>query len=343
MSHFTVLVVGSNPEEQLAPYQENNMGNCPDEYMEFHSTEEKYLEQYENETVDKVVMPDGRLLNKWDEEFRKRGSFGLGGGTHEVPAGLEIRKVPFKELYNTFEEFVADWCGDKERDEKIGKYGYWENPNRKWDWYELGGRWMGFFKLKSPNMKATLGNPGVFGNSPEHDADQAMKGQIDFAGMMDKSGEEAKERYERVERLFGGSIPKLEISWKEDMFDGGKYENLDIDEKRKIYNEQPAMKAQQELKDKVWNDKENPDRDFIIWLELSAYQCSKEEYIDQSRNNSFVTFAVVKDGKWFEKGEMGWWGCVSNEKDQKEWNNQFCSMVLDLPDDTLLSLYDCHI
>ena len=33
--HFTVLVVGDNLEEQLAPFQENNMGDCPAEHMEF--------------------------------------------------------------------------------------------------------------------------------------------------------------------------------------------------------------------------------------------------------------------------------------------------------------------
>jgi len=32
MSHFCVLVVGENPELQLAPYQENNMEDCPKEY-----------------------------------------------------------------------------------------------------------------------------------------------------------------------------------------------------------------------------------------------------------------------------------------------------------------------
>ena len=40
MSHFTVMVIGDNPEEQLAPYQENNMGDCPQEYLEFNDLTE---------------------------------------------------------------------------------------------------------------------------------------------------------------------------------------------------------------------------------------------------------------------------------------------------------------
>lgn len=33
--HFTVLVVGDNLEKALAPFQQNNMGDCPQEYLEF--------------------------------------------------------------------------------------------------------------------------------------------------------------------------------------------------------------------------------------------------------------------------------------------------------------------
>jgi len=273
MSHFTVLVIGNDPEKQLAPYQENNMGDCPEDFLEFHDKEESHRKQYENDTVDKVIMPDGRLLDKWDNEFRVKGTIGIGGDTHKVPSNLEIRKVPFTELYATFEEFMSDYCGYKERDEKIGKYGYWENPNCKWDWYQLGGRWCGFFKLKSPNMEKKVGEPGVFDNEPKYDSDQAYKRQIDIEGMMEAAGNEAADRYDRFE----------------------------------------------------------------------DYQLSREEFIQRARNNAFTTFAVVKDGKWYERGSMGWWGCVSNEKDEGEWCNQIATIIQELPDDTLLSVYDCHI
>jgi hypothetical protein len=51
----------------------------------------------------------------------------------------------------------------------------------------------------------------------------------------------------------------------------------------------------------------------------------------------------VKNGKWFERGEMGWWACVSNEKDEQTWRSIYTNLIKDLPDDTLLSVYDCHI
>lgn len=111
------------------------------------------------------------------------------------------------------------------------------NPDSKWDWYELGGRWTGYFKTK--NGEGKLGNPGVFKNLPEFDADQCL-----------------------VKELDGEVLP---------------------------------------------------------------------------------TFAVVKEGEWFERGEMGWWGMVADEKDDELWEYEFKNLVKNLPPDTLLSLFDCHI
>lgn len=41
-------------------------------------------------------------------------------------------------------EFYED--SDCEIDEATGKRGYWQNPNAKWDWYQIGGRWAGYFE-----------------------------------------------------------------------------------------------------------------------------------------------------------------------------------------------------
>lgn len=85
------------------------------------------------------------------------------------------------------------------------------------------------------------------------------------------------------------------------------------------------------------------DYRFVLFLELDNYQISKEEYIERAKNSSLATFAVIKDGKWFEEGQMGFWGMVFDQKDKGEWNNRFRTLLMDLPDDTLLTVYDCHI
>jgi hypothetical protein len=346
MSHFNVLVIGPDPESQMIPFQENNMGDCPEEYLTFHSIEEEYRDKYEKESVEKVVMTDGRLLNTWDKEFDVLGEHIFDKKT-VIPEHLKRRIVPYRELFPTFEAYMAEWCGHKERDLKIGEYGYWENPNAKWDFYRLGGRWRGFFKLKHPNADAVLSEKGW--DSPEKEmygrCDQATKGLIDFEGMEDEAGEKARQRYENVERLFGGFIPTLQYKWK-DIIDGEEFKDLDIEAKRKLYHDQNAAVIHAAAKKRAF-DKDpslsKEDCDLLIWMELDDYQISKEEYIQAARNHSGVTFAVVMDDKFFESGRMEYWGIVFDEKEEGEWNNKFQTLISGLLDDTLLTIYDCHI
>lgn len=59
--------------------------------------------------------------------------------------------------------------------------------------------------------------------------------------------------------------------------------------------------------------------------------------------NEDTTFSVVKNRKWFERGSMGWWGIVSDEKDQEKWTAEFRKLIDELSDNELLTLVDCHI
>lgn len=49
------------------------------------------------------------------------------------------------------------------------------------------------------------------------------------------------------------------------------------------------------------------------------------------------------NGEWYEKGKMGWWGVVQDEKDPNQWYEEFHKLFDALPDDTLVSIVDCHI
>ena len=46
---------------------------------------------------------------------------------------------------SSFAEFVED--EDGQMDATIGKKGFWHNPDARWDWYTVGGRWAGQLKL----------------------------------------------------------------------------------------------------------------------------------------------------------------------------------------------------
>lgn len=124
-----------------------------------------------------------------------------------------------------------------------------DTRNPKYDWWVIGGRWRGFFKLKR-GAEGKLGEPGVFDNPPFLDADQAPKGDIDFQATR-------------------GAYAKC--------------------------------------------------------------------------GTRFCTHAVLKDGIWYQQGEMCWFGVVADEKDPAAWQEEFDKLLAGVPDDALLTVVDCHV
>ena len=280
-----------------------------------------------------------------------------------LPEGWSEVWVPQKQV-ETFLEFVEDYYSKKavpfgEKPDLVHKhkYGYAlldekgevakvidrTNKNKKWDWWEVGGRWTGYFKMKEATV-GSLGRPGIQTMDSDYKppakdrADIALKCDIDIEGMRDEAGQRAAERYDLFSSITAG-CPK-HLSWKEiqklNEKPGEKDKNgesiVDWGAVRDAYGNQPVLKALRESKDKKAH-----------WLTPDDFLCTRDEYIDRERKGALATFAVVKDGKWYERGGMGWWGVVHNEKDDGEWVNQFSVLINDLPGDTLLTVVDCHI
>jgi hypothetical protein len=329
------MVIGDDPETQLRPYQENNMDDCPEEYLAFHDIEDNYLKAYQTESTEKVVMSDGRKLNPWDTEFQVAEDPDKPWCTTKViPEELEVKEFKFTELFDTFEDYMSEWCGYKGRDEQKGRYGYWENPEAKWDWYQLGGRWSDFFKL-FPGRTGSKGERSWTNRDMPYKngyADQVYKGDIDFETMRRQCEEEAAKHFDTVHEVIKDA-PKVE-TWENvrNRLDG------DIDQARKEYGAQEAVKLFDEF------SKSEEGRNIVGFMSnVEEYQIPREDYLKNARDGAVSTFAILKDGEWYERGEMGWWACVSNEKAEEEWNAEFAKLLDEVPDDTLISLYDCHI
>jgi hypothetical protein len=208
------------------------------------------------------------------------------------------------------------------------------NPDSKWDWYSLGGRWSGFFKMKA-GITPVTGRPGVFGNVPEEDySDQAIKGDIDFEGMKNDAGEKAREYHKRVMKAFGGVIPVLEFKWKDLIADETR--TADMTATREFYHNQPEMIRIKSICDL--------NRDELgYFFDVEEFEPNEEKHVQDAKDRVLSTYAVLNDGEWIGKGEMGWFGMSSGDMDQNEWNKKVTELVDSLPDDTLLSMYDCHI
>lgn len=264
MSHFAIMIIGENPEKQLAPYQENNNGDCPKEYLKWNSVADDY------ESIDEAVE-DGYKL-------------------------------------------------------KDGIPGYMENPNAKWDWYQLGGRWTGYFKLKN-GSNGNVGNPGLMtGSAKSGYTDQCIKKAIDIQSMIDDAKNKAENEYDLAHSIIDGQMYE---SWE-----FVRTRIHDIDKARKEYHNQPLIKK--------WN-KSDIKKQLGFLVSPDDFKMSKDKYLKNACDSVITTFAVIKNGKWYERGEMGWWGLVSNEKDSNEWNEQISKLFKELSDDTLISIYDCHI
>lgn len=58
----------------------------------------------------------------------------------------------------------------------------------------------------------------------------------------------------------------------------------------------------------------------------------------------FTPFALVDAaGEWHERGRMGWFACVSDEKDADTWAESVGALLAAAPEDTTVTAVDCHI
>lgn len=353
MSHFTTLVViekfnsktdslTDRLEEALAPYMENCCAEPDRKYMEFYDKEDEMKKEYETKTIRVVRMFDGELVHLHDKRWRPKPTTKNPFPQPKPPKDQQM-EVKISRMYKTFESFAEEYNGYK-KDDITGKYGYWQNPNARWDWYEIGGRWSGFFWLKA-------GRDGLQGKQynlgrqykKSRKADVCFKGDVDVEGMRSAAAERAQLKWEKVRKIIGGGWQFKtwdEVKEKFGIEPGIETTPNPIEEARKFYWDQPSVKKFREYgmseegrNDELVNFFEGPDE----------YRVPIGDYIALARDHAIVTFAFVKDGKWAEQGKMGWWAVVSNEKDPETWNSVYTKMFDSLSDDTLLCLCDCHI
>ncbi|ELO1960242.1 hypothetical protein QWO12_001041 [Escherichia coli] len=182
------------------------------------------------------------------------------------------------------------------------------NPNKQWDWYVLGGRWSGFFLHKNGEQ-----------------VNAVKKSDLDIGGMVAQRAIDAKRSHEAfMSAIAGHEFPRAWSSVREE------FEN--IDEARAAYNAQPAIKA---IKGSAVAR--------IFGGEVEYYGIDEQLFVSSQVDSTFSTYAIIHENKWISKGEMGWWGCSTDNMSQGEWNKLVNELINKLPDDTLLSVYDCHI
>lgn len=348
MSHFAVLVIGEDVEEQLAPYDENI--EVP-----------RYKEYWDSDTIRQWERILADPSNRGNAPYE-----GLKLLSGEPPHSLPDLALVYNERYSS---------GDDKVHVDSGGIYVWStyNPKSKWDWYQVGGRWRGYFKVKNTNggerwhaahtaalerglsepeaveaadrfvakeRVALVGNPGTGGNEARFDADVLYKGDVDIDGMRDDAGEAAGKLWEAAQAVIG-DMPKVQ-SWREVIADFTDDQGeTDIAAARTFYNEQEAVKAMNE------HDKRVGYSEAILALfggGVEQFQVSAEEYVQAARDAALAPFAWLYEGEWHAPGKMGWFGASDDdESSRRHYQREFNETFEALPDETLLTLVDAHI
>ena len=88
------------------------------------------------------------------------------------------------------------------------------NPNAKWDWYQIGGRWRGYFPVKFPTALRDVAvgdSGGLFDKKAESGhADSLRIKDIDFEGKKTKIIEKSNKHFDEWEELLEKHDPDHE-------------------------------------------------------------------------------------------------------------------------------------
>jgi hypothetical protein len=296
MSHFYTIALVEPSEAMdiegavqplLAPYDENmEVDDYEDTcYCVGHVARMEVHDQVKEAMIEHTVNSLADLRNEHSE----------------ATAGLDL---DWEESSKRWQEFTKDWFDlqeklqkqfrdahplinepDKDCDEcggdgvVISTY----NPDSKWDWYQVGGRWSGQFDSDY---------------DPATDPDNIETCFIcRGTGMRnDTLGQEARAKdpnYTCNGCGGKGTSVKWPTQWKNDRGNIESVSNL---------------------------------------LKLE----------DEKFSEVAVPFAIVSKDGWAERGSMGWFASVSDEKDKDDWNTQVRS-ILEANTDKLAVVLDLHI
>ena len=226
------------------------------------------------------------------------------------------------------------------------------NPESKWDYWSIGGRWSGYFIVKDePYFELDkAGNPKrilVVGDqawdSPKESrhpgrnvCDGGPISKLDLDAMRDVEATQALDRYDRYEALVAQHGPAKAWSHFTGLVDVGE---LTIDEARRQYRDQPLIAAVNALN--------RTDQWLVGWgtCPVEEFLPPREEYAAEARRGAVPGYALVTLGReWVAPGRMGWFGMSSDGPGERSGYHHAVNTYLDQLDPaTVLVVLDCHI
>ena len=242
-----------------------------------------------------VRFPDGSIHSIYDDAFNKSFfieedriyAFGPNRDrksklqTEESKALELVTDYPVKAWYSSFEAYCDEHRGFVKASD--GRWGYTYNPNAKWDWWQIGGRFPNRFLVPAglqdciPSAKDDDGESAIPPEGYQY-ADAARKKDICWDVMRKIAVDTVEKRYQKCVRAFESK----------DITDFGPLCRI-LDEGISAWGEMLYLKG--ETLDEYKARKGATD--------LDRYMCHTYAFVD-------------RNGDWAGSGDMGWFGISSN-------------------------------
>lgn len=310
MSHAKVLVLGDEYGALLAPYDEHldvdpYWDDIGSHYLAFAAehlfadlTVDSPTEKWRDHLVARDIEDLGTLDNLASPSERSEHS----ARVEQARAGYRIHEGRLQERR-------------------------YDNPQGRWDWYVLGGRWSNDLQLKAGRHgKGERGSD--FGNPVpviSGRCDRAQKGDLDIEAMRRAGFDAARDRWGTFEQL------RTEHGdWRtfRELVDAEGTEAA-----RRLYNAQPIVAAAR-TRLGLWENLES-----AFPLDMSG-----ADYCERARLESVPGFATLSDHGWWETGRLGMWGTHTSEGPAAEMDylQRANDLIDNAAEDTWLSVVDIH-
>jgi hypothetical protein len=211
-----------------------------------------------------------------------------------------------KQEYPRFDLYVIGYHGYTNSNLQNGRWGRKTNPNAKWDWWVIGGRWSDHWLVKGSDTPL----------------DVARKGDIDTERMIARQREKMLGLLKTYHELAAG---RDFLSWTEVR----KQLSDDTQAARAAYRAQPGI-----------NELNQGMGTFDCAVDYFKHG-NEAEYMKDLEYQALGTYAVLKDGIWHTKGRMLYFGISVEESDT--WPQQWKELFNSVPDDHYIAVVDCHI
>lgn len=309
-------VIEKPTKDQFAFFRDNFMEvsdeeTCRNLYVEKHPKTRHAPNGYSGEDFAygsvKISDESGFILISEEKmplalEWVKENALSFHSSMHNDCEEDFVKEIPDAHTFMTEKNgpYGFEWSEEKQG------YGYWSNPNGFWDWYQVGGRWIGFFAL-----------------TEEANKERAVLGEHSL--MMKFSKEEAKKLRDKADVL---KVKDIDFDKMEEIYKG--YAAKQWDDMWSMINEHRDVKTDEEVEKK-----------FRELMDSNLGE-TREEYIE--RNKHFTVASIVMAGEWFERDNKdGYYKCRSKGLKGGKIAKDLPMLLRNMMPETPLMLVDCHV